>query len=45
MLGRIAIVALIVLLEVLLSAPVNSIAGVIGGVLLLAHFLYRRFLR
>jgi len=75
MFGRIAIVALIVLLEVLLSAPVqsavgaivevlgtpliemnqsilammltpvNSIAGVIGGVLLLVHFLYRRWLR
>jgi hypothetical protein len=75
MIGRIAIVALIVLLEVLLSAPVqstvgvivellgaplielnqpmlammltpvNSIAGVIGGVLLLVHFLYRRLLR
>jgi hypothetical protein len=75
MLGRIAIVALIVLLEVLLSAPlqstvgvivdvlgsplielsqpmlamilapVNSIAGVVGGVLLLVHFLYRRLLR
>ena len=75
MFGRIAIVALIVLLEVLLSAPVqstvgvivdilgtplielnepmlammltpvNSIAGVIGGVLLLVHFLYRRLLR
>ena len=75
MIGRIAIVALIVLLEVLLSAPVqsavgaivevlgtplielnqstlammltpvNSVAGVIGGVLLLVHFLYRRFLR
>lgn len=75
MIGRIAIVALIVLLEVLLSAPVqsavgalvevlgtplvelnqstlatmltpvNSVAGVIGGVLLLVHFLYRRLLR
>lgn len=75
MFGRIAIVALIVLLEVLLSAPiqstvgvivdvlgtplielsqpmlaliltpVNSIAGVLGGVLLLVHFLYRRFLQ
>jgi len=75
MIGRIAIVALIVLLEVLLSAPVqsavgaivevlgtplielnqsilammltplNSIAGVLGGVLLLVHFLYRRLLR
>lgn len=73
--GRFTIVALIVLLEVLLSAPVqsavgafvevlgtplvelnqsmlammlsplNSIAGVIGGVLLLVHFLYRKFLR
>lgn len=73
--GRIAIVALIILLEVLLSAPVqstvgvivdllgaplielsqpmlamiltpvNSIAGVIGGVLLLVHFFYRRLLR
>ncbi len=75
MLGRVAIVALIVFLEVLLSAPVqstvgaivdvigtplielppstlatmltpvNSIAGVVGGVLLLVHFLYRRLLR
>ena len=75
MFGRIAIVALIVLLEVLLSAPVqstvgaivdvlgtplieirqpmlamlltpvNSIAGVIGGVLLLVPILYRRLLR
>ena len=75
MIGRIAIVALIVLLEALLSAPVqstvgafvevlgtplielqpsifatmltpvNSIAGVLGGVLLLVHFLYRRLLR
>ncbi len=75
MFGRIAIVALIVLLEVLLSAPVqstvgaivdvlstpifelrqstlamlltpvNSIAGVIGGALLLVHFFYRRLLR
>ena len=75
MIGRVAIVAMIVLLEVLLSAPVqsavgavvevlgtpiiemdqsmlammlapaNSIAGVIGGVLLLVHFLYRRLLR
>ncbi|MDH3334953.1 MAG: hypothetical protein OES59_07350 [Gammaproteobacteria bacterium] len=75
MIGRIAIVVLIVLLEVLLSAPVqsavgafvevlgtpllelnpsilatvlspiNSIAGIIGGVLLLVHFLYRKLLR
>ena len=75
MYGRIAIVALIVLLEVLLSAPVqntvgaivdvlstpliefrhpiaemiltpvNSIAGIAGGLLLLVHFLYRRVLR
>jgi hypothetical protein len=74
MIGRIAIVVMIALLEVLLSAPVqsavgafvevlgtplielnqsmlammlmpvNSIAGVIGGVLLLVHFLYRRLL-
>src|SRR5210317_1356167 len=75
LLGRIAIVALIVLLEVLLSAPVqssvgfivevlgtplielgesmlalmltpiNSVAGVLGGVLLLVHYLYRKMLR
>lgn len=75
MLGRIAIIALIVLLEVVLSAPVqstvgaivgvlgtplielsqptlamiltpvNSVAGVLGSVLLLVHFLYRRLLR
>ena len=73
--GRIAIFALIVLLEALLSAPVqstvgvivaalgtpllelshpalamlltpvNSIGGVIGILLLLVYFLYRRFLR
>ena len=75
LIGRIAIVAMIVLLEVLLSAPVqsavgafvevlgtplfeldqsmlammltpvNSVAGLIGGVLLLVHFLYRKLLR
>ncbi len=75
MIGRVAIVALIILFEVLLSAPVqsavgaivdvldtpliemresvlsmmltpvNSIAGIFGGVLLLVHFLYRKVLR
>ena len=74
MIGRMAIVSLIVLLEVLLSAPVqstvgvivdalgtplievsdpmtamllapvNNVGGVLGGVLLLVHFLYRRVL-
>lgn len=75
MIGRITIIALIVLLEVVLSAPVqsavgtfveilgtplielnqslptmilgplNSIAGVVGGVLVLVHFLYRKLLQ
>jgi hypothetical protein len=26
-------------------SPINSIAGIIGGVLLLVHFLYRKLLR
>ena len=75
LLGRLSLIALIVLLELLLSAPlsgaigtianglstpivdlgtgwiaslaapVNSAAGVVGAVLLLLHFLYRRMVR